>query len=76
MNLSKKAQTIQTLINIEKANEAFNQWKRHKKESIMTYRDNHGYESPITGTKAPPHHTVWKEDCLDDSIEPVFVFLK
>jgi trimethylamine monooxygenase len=54
--------------NIEKANEAFNQWKRHKKESIMTYRDNHGYESPITGTKAPPHHTVWK-DCLDDSIE-------
>lgn len=53
---------------IEKANEAFFQWKKHKKKGIMTFRDNHGYESPVTGTRASPHHTVWK-DCLDDSAE-------
>jgi len=53
--------------NIEAANEAFFQWKKHKKENIMTFRD-HGYVSPMTGTKAPPHHTPWK-DALDDSLE-------
>ena len=49
------------------ANEAFYQWKKHKKENIMTFRD-HGYKSALTGTIAPPHHTPWK-DALDDSLE-------
>jgi len=49
------------------ANEAFYQWKKHKKENIMTFR-NHGYKSALTGTMAPEHHTPWK-DALDDSLE-------
>ena len=49
------------------SNEAFFQWKKHKKLSIMEFR-NHGYVSPLTGTMAPPHHTPWK-DALDDSLE-------
>ena len=52
---------------VEAANQAFFEWKKHKKENIMTFR-NHGYTSPMTGTKAPPHHTPWK-DALDDSLE-------
>ncbi len=49
------------------SNEAFFQWKKHKKENIMTFRD-HGYKSALTGTMAPAHHTPWK-DALDDSLE-------
>ncbi len=49
------------------SNEAFFQWKKHKKENIMTFRDN-GYKSALTGTMAPAHHTPWK-DALDDSLE-------
>lgn len=49
------------------ANEAFFQWKKHKKENIMTFRDN-GYKSVMTGTMAPKHHTPWV-DALDDSME-------
>jgi len=49
------------------ANEAFYQWKKHKKEDIMTFRNN-GYKSALTGTQAPAHHTPWK-DALDDSLE-------
>ena len=41
--------------------------KKHKKKGIMDFR-NHGYVSPMTGTKAPPHHTPWVE-ALDDSLE-------
>ncbi|MGB1157236.1 MAG: flavin-containing monooxygenase [Alphaproteobacteria bacterium] len=52
---------------IDVANQAFKEWKGHKKQNIMTFRDN-GYVSPLTGTKAPPHHTPWK-DALDDSLE-------
>ena len=52
---------------IEAANQAFYEWKKHKKKGIMTFRD-HGYVSPMTGTMAPPHHTPWK-DALDDSLE-------
>ena len=52
---------------ISDANEAFFQWKKHKKENIMTFRD-HGYKSALTGTMAPAHHTPWK-DALDDSLE-------
>ena len=52
---------------IDVANQAFKEWKGHKKQNIMTFRDN-GYVSPLTGTKAPPHHTPWK-DALNDSLE-------
>ena len=52
---------------IEAANQAFIEWKGHKKKGIMTFRD-HGYKSPMTGTLAPAHHTSWV-DALDDSLE-------
>lgn len=52
---------------VDGACEAFFQWKKHKKESIMGFRDN-GYKSVMTGTMAPKHHTPWV-DCLDDSLE-------
>ncbi|MHA3059691.1 NAD(P)-binding domain-containing protein [Acinetobacter sp. ANC 4636] len=45
----------------------FLEWKKHKKEDIMTFRD-HIYRSAITGTLAAPHHTPWL-DALDDSLE-------
>jgi len=47
--------------------QAFFEWKAHKKENIMTFRD-HGYKSALTGTMAPKHHTPWT-DALDDSLE-------
>ncbi|RJL19440.1 NAD(P)-binding domain-containing protein [Paracoccus siganidrum] len=46
---------------------AFYEWKKHKAEDIMAFR-NHSYRSVITGTMAPRHHTPWK-DALDDSME-------
>lgn len=52
---------------IEASNKAFFEWKKHKKQNIMTFRDN-GYVSPLTGTQAPAHHTPWVE-ALDDSME-------
>lgn len=52
---------------VDGANAAFFKWKKHKKEGIMTFRNN-AYVSPITGTLAPAHHTPWK-DALDDSME-------
>ncbi len=45
----------------------FKDWKGHKKQSIIGYRDN-GHTSPMTGTVAPTHHTDWVE-ALDDSLE-------
>ncbi len=61
------AETDYPSFDIDAANEAFFQWKKHKKQAIMAFRDN-GYVSPMTGTKAPPHHTPWVE-ALDDSLE-------
>ena len=52
---------------IQAANQAFYEWKKHKKKGIMTFRDN-GYVSPMTGTKAPAYHTEWSK-ALDDSLE-------
>jgi len=52
---------------IEAANKAFYQWKKHKKEDIMTFRDHADYVSPMTGAKSPAHHTPWVEE-LDDSM--------
>ena len=48
-------------------NQAFLEWKHHKKENIMTFRD-HSYRSLMTGTMSPKHHTPWI-DALDDSLE-------
>ena len=53
--------------NVAASNQAFFEWKKHKKRGIMEFRD-HGYVSPMTGTKAPAHHTPWKE-AMDDSLE-------
>jgi len=61
------AQTDYPDFDVDAANEAFFQWKKHKKENIMTFRDN-AYKSAITGTMAPLHHTKWV-DALDDSYE-------
>ena len=61
------AETDYPSFDVDAANEAFFQWKKHKKEAIMTFRD-HGYVSPMTGTLAPAHHTPWV-DALDDSME-------
>ena len=61
------AETDYPNFDVDAACEAFYQWKKHKKQDIMTFRDN-GYVSPLTGTKAPAHHTPWK-DALDDSLE-------
>ncbi len=52
---------------IKASNQAFYEWKKHKKKGIMSFRDN-GYTSPMTGTKAPAHHTPWAK-ALDDSME-------
>ncbi|MEM9032852.1 MAG: NAD(P)/FAD-dependent oxidoreductase [Pseudomonadota bacterium] len=61
------AETDYPSFDIEAANQAFYEWKKHKKKGIMGFRD-HGYTSPMTGTKAPAHHTPWV-DALDDSLE-------
>ena len=61
------AETDYPEFDVELSNEAFFQWKKHKKQNIMNFRDN-GYVSPMTGVKAPPHHTKWV-DALDDKYE-------
>jgi len=52
---------------VDGADEAFFQWKKHKMKDIMRFRDN-SYKSVMTGTMAPQHHTPWK-DALDDSMQ-------
>lgn len=61
------AETDYPSFDVDGACEAFYEWKHHKIENIMTFRD-HSYRSVITGTMAPKHHTPWK-DALDDSLE-------
>jgi len=61
------AETDYPSFDVEGACAAFKEWKGHKKKDIMTFRNN-CYTSVITGTKAPLHHTPWK-DALDDSLE-------
>jgi len=61
------AETDYPSFNVDGANEAFFQWKKHKKENIMGFRDN-SYKSAITGTQAPVHHTKWV-DAMDDSYD-------
>jgi trimethylamine monooxygenase len=61
------AETDYPSFDVDGACEAFYQWKKHKTEAIMEFRDN-AYKSVITGTMAPVHHTPWV-DALDDSKE-------
>lgn len=61
------AETDYPSFDVDGACEAFYQWKKHKAQDIMAFRDN-SYKSVITGTMAPRHHTPWK-DALDDSLE-------
>jgi hypothetical protein len=61
------AETDYPSFDVAAADEAFFQWKKHKKQDIMAFRDN-AYVSPMTGTMAPKHHTPWVE-ALDDSLE-------
>ncbi|HDZ73890.1 MAG TPA: NAD(P)/FAD-dependent oxidoreductase [Aurantimonas coralicida] len=61
------AETDYPSFDVDGANEAFFQWKKHKKKDIMGFRDN-SYKSVITGSMAPAHHTLWKDE-LDDSLE-------
>jgi trimethylamine monooxygenase len=61
------AETDYPSFDIAAADQAFFQWKKHKKQDIMAFRDN-AYVSPMTGTMAPKHHTPWVE-ALDDSLE-------
>ena len=61
------AETDYLSFNVDAADEAIFQWKEHKREGIMAYRD-HGYVSAITGAMAPVHHTSWTE-AMDDSLD-------
>jgi trimethylamine monooxygenase len=61
------ADTDYPSFDVDGANEAFFEWKEHKKRGIMTFRD-HSYRSVITGTMSPTHHTPWVDE-LDDSLE-------
>jgi trimethylamine monooxygenase len=61
------AETDYPSFDVDGANQAFFDWKKHKQKSIMEFRNN-SYKSLITGTMAPAHHTPWK-DALDDSME-------
>jgi trimethylamine monooxygenase len=51
--------------------EQFKEWKHHKEEDVLTYRQ-HSFPSTLTGTMAPAHHTPWME-ALDDSLEAFLV---
>lgn len=61
------AETDYPSFDVDGACQAFFEWKKHKAQDIMAFRDN-CYRSVITGTMAPVHHTPWK-DALDDSME-------
>ena len=61
------AETDYPSFDVEGACQAFKEWKGHKKEDIMGFRDN-SYKSVITGTIAPIHHTKWVNE-MDDSLE-------
>ena len=61
------AETDYPDFDVDGACQAFYDWKQHKKDGIMTFRD-HAYKSVITGTMAPMHHTPWK-DALEDTMQ-------
>jgi len=49
------------------AADEFKSWEHHKDENIVTYRDQ-SHKSPVTGSRAPVHHTPWWE-AHDDSMK-------
>ena len=53
-------------IDFELIRKHFKDWEHHKVEDIMTYRDR-SFSSPVTGSVAPLHHTLWAE-AMDDSM--------
>ena len=61
------AETDYPSFDVDGACKAFFEWKQHKIDDIMGFRNN-CYKSLMTGTMAPIHHTPWK-DALDDSME-------
>ena len=61
------AETDYPSFDVDGACAAFYEWKKHKKENIMGFRNN-SYKSVMTGSMAPKHHTPWV-DALDDSME-------
>ena len=61
------AETDYPSFDVDGACEAFYQWKKHKSEAIMEFR-NKAYKSLITGTTAPVHHIQWV-NAFDDSKE-------
>ena len=52
---------------IDLTQKEFKTWKKAKEASITGYRDN-AHTSPVTGTKAPVHHTPWWT-AMDDSLD-------
>ena len=54
-------------LDVEGINQTMFQWKEHKKEDIMGFRDR-AFRSLITGTQSPVYHTPWME-VMDDSLE-------
>lgn len=52
---------------VEKQGEIFKEWKKHKKESIMGFREK-AYTSTLTNNLAPKLPMPWL-DILDDSLE-------
>ena len=52
---------------VEQQGQLFKDWKQHKKDSILGYR-NRSYVSTLTGTLAPPLQEDWL-NILDDSAE-------
>ena len=61
------SETDYPAFDVNAANRAFIDYKRHKEKGIMTFRD-HCFKSPITGKQSPSYHTRWVE-ALDDSLE-------
>lgn len=52
---------------VDSVNAMFIEWKQHKEEDIMGYRDK-CFRSVMTGNLQPKHHTPWAQ-ALDDSLE-------
>jgi trimethylamine monooxygenase len=52
---------------IDGVNQAFFDWKHHKEEDIMGFRDR-SFHSLMTGTLSPTHHTPWLV-AMDDSMK-------
>ena len=61
------AETDYPSFDIDAVNHVFMQWKKHKQENIMGFRDK-TYRSVMTGKMSKPHHTPWLY-ALDDSLE-------